>query len=485
MSNCICPPTVEDQEYEIYKTLNTVAQNAEFFSSACWKNLSDDQKLCLVTRSFVDVVDAVGGRGPIGPQGPQGSVGEVGPQGPAGLQGLQGIRGIQGIEGVEGPAVDFRGAVPNAAALPIPSTAGYCYFVEGEGSYYVYDGSAWTGYGPLQGQPGSIGPTGLAGTAGAVGPQGPQGATGAAGPIGPTGIAGVSGGFDASNIIFAKVGDDLRNKYNQAAALATAIGATATNRVALVIMPGNYSLSATWNINTEFVDVIGLGSSSKNPKVIISIIASTAINVTANDVRIIGLSVYSPSFPITISNNKPLQYFQNCTSLGNGKSFGNATSSQAFNGTFVNCSAVNGFSYSDFGANVNAAGTYINCSVVNGFGWSQTAGGGERTATASGTFIKCNATTGFAGSNGSASTASGTFIECTATTGFGRRNFTGIAKNCIGGTNSFAPPGIYGPPSNTGQIIKCKKTSGTFTTPTGSGIIRFSLDGSNNIVNLG
>jgi hypothetical protein len=482
MANCTCPPTVEDQEYEIYKTLNTVAENAEFFSSACWKNLSDDQKLCLVTRSFIDVVDTIGGRGPRGPQGPEGPIGDAGPQGPAGLQGLQGIRGIQGIEGVEGPEVDFRGVVANEAALPNPSTSGYCYFVQDESAYYVYDGSDWIGYGPLQGQPGSLGPVGLSGPAGAAGPQGPQGATGAAGPIGPTGIAGISGGFDASNIILAKVGDNLATKYNQAVALATSIGATATNRVALVIMPGNYSAGAVWNINTEFVDVIGLGSSPKNPKVIISVSAATGISVSANNVRIIGLRVTAGSFPIDITPNRPLQYFQNCTtgtSFIGDVGFGRANlPGQIFNGTFVNCYAVNGFGYSTNGQNANAAGTYINCSVGNGFGYSENAGSGERSAISSGTFIKCNATIGFAGSNGGGSTASGTFLDCTATT-FARNQFTGIAKNCIAGANSF------GPTSNTGQIIKCKKTSGAFPTPTGIGIIRFSLDGSNNIVNLG
>lgn len=486
MSNCTCPPTVEDQEYEIYKTLNTVAQNAEFFSSGCWKNLSDDQKLCLVTRSFIDVVDSVGGVGPIGPQGPEGPVGEVGPQGPAGLQGPQGIRGTQGPEGTEGPAVDFRGTVANEAALPTPSTAGYCYFVEDESSYYVYDGSTWIGYGPLQGQPGPAGPVGLAGATGAAGAQGPQGAPGAVGPTGPQGIQGVSGGFNASNIIMAKVGDNLITRYNQAVSLATTIGATAENRVALVIMPGNYSLSASWNINTNFVDVIGLGSSPLNPKVIISPTVYPGLNVSAANVRIIGLYVDQGTgvngIRIAITSNVN-QYFQNCSTKANTSSATDFASGTTF-GTFVNCSAGNGFSYNNSSLNVDAAGTYINCKCTNGFGYSNNPGYGTRPARASGTFIKCVATSnGFAGSAGGFnvggnSVASGTFIECSASV-FARNNFTGVAKNCIGGANSF------GPQLNTGQIIKCKKTSGTFPTPTGSGYIRFSLDGSNNIVNLG
>jgi hypothetical protein len=219
-------------------------------------------------------------------------------------------------------------------------------------------------------------------------------------------------------------------------------------------MPGNYSLSTQWNINTEFVDVIGLGSSPKNPKVIITSSATTGINVTANDVRIIGLQVSAGSFPIEIATNKPLQYFQNCTANGTG--FGRATiSGQIYNGTFVNCVATNGFGYSTNGSRPTAAGT----------------------------FIKCNATNGFAGSagafnSGGFSIASGTFIDCTASV-FARDDFTGVAKNCVAGADSF------GPRVNTGQIIKCKKTSGAFPTLTGSGFIRFSLDGSNNIVNLG
>jgi hypothetical protein len=486
MTNCNCPPTVEGQEYEIYKTLNTVAENAEFFSSACWKNLSDDQKLCLVTRSFIDVVDTIGGRGPIGPQGPEGPVGAVGPEGPQGLAGIQGVRGTQGTEGVEGPEVDFRGVVANEAALPTPSTAGYCYFVQDESAYYVYDGSDWIGYGPLQGQPGPAGPQGLAGTAGATGPTGPQGATGATGPIGDTGIPGVSGGINASNIIMAKVGDNLITKYAQAALLATSIGATATNRVALVILPGNYNISNTLTIGAEFVDVIGLGSSPKNPKVNILSTSSTGVNVTANNVRIIGLSVSAGSFGITIGTSKPLQYFQNCTS--NKISFGLATLNSTYNGTFVNCVTNLGFGYSSNGSPVFAAGTYINCDCIDGFGYSYSPAGGERKADASGTFIKCSAVRGFAGSAGSTSysNASGTFIECTATTAFARDYFSGVAKNCVVGANSFGSGRSALPGEEvSGQIIKCKKTSGLFGVLSSSGIIRFSLDGSNDIVNLG
>jgi hypothetical protein len=492
MANCICPPTVEDQEYEIYKTLNTVAQNAEFFSSACWKNLSDDQKLCLVTRSFIDVVDSVGGVGPIGPQGPEGPVGEVGPEGPEGLQGAQGIVGTQGSDGDEGPSVEFRGVVANETNLPTPSTSGYCYFVQDESSYYVYDGSAWIGYGPLQGQPGPTGPQGLAGPIGATGPQGSQGATGATGPVGPTGIQGISGGFDASNIITARVGDNLITKYGQAVALKTAIGANATNRVALIIMPGNYTLSSTWNINSAFVDVIGLGSSPNSPKVIISFSSSTGINVTVSDVRIVGLSVSAST-----SNARAIEippgytpFFQNCTTSGiDGGYFGTQTT----NGTFVNCSAGQGFSRSTLGQAVDAAGTYINCKCINGFGYSTGTFGPstfERKAFASGTFIRCStSSSGFAGSAGGSlvggfSSASGTFIDCIATNVFARDYFSGTAKNCRVGSASFgsstpAPGGKI-----TGKIIKCK-TSGVFGSLGAGGQIRFSLDGSNNIVNLG
>jgi hypothetical protein len=493
MTNCNCPPTVEGQEYEIYKTLNTVAENAEFFSSACWKNLSDDQKLCLVTRSFIDVVDTIGGRGPIGNPGPEGPIGDVGPDGPEGQEGPEGIRGTLGDEGPEGPEVDFRGVVANEAALPTPSTSGYCYFVQDESAYYVYDGSDWIGYGPLQGQNGPQGPDGPPGSTGPEGIEGSPGAIGSDGIPGPDGIPGVSGGINASNIIMAKVGDNLITKYAQAALLATSIGATATNRVALVILPGNYNITNTLTIGADFVDVIGLGSSPKNPKVNILTASSTGVNVTANDVRIIGLSVSAGSWGIEITPSVN-QFFQNCTSTS---SFGRGNTS----GTFVNCvagpgpSTARGFSSSTSGVNVNASGTYINCSCTDGFGYSFNPGGGERAATASGTFIKCSAVKGFAGSAGAGggngySNASGTFIECTATTAFARDYFSGVAKNCVVGANSFGSgrdpfvPGGLGQ-FITGKIIKCRKTSVAYGSMGTGGQIRFSLDGSNNIVNLG
>ncbi len=494
MANCNCPPTVEDQEYEIYKTLNTVAQNAEFFTSACWKNLSDDQKLCLVTRSFIDVVDSVGGVGPIGPQGPEGPVGEAGPAGPQGLAGPRGIRGTQGIEGNEGPSVDFQGAVANEAALPTPSTAGYCYFVESESAYYVYNGSAWIGYGPLQGQPGPAGPQGPAGATGAAGPQGPQGATGAVGPTGPTGIQGVSGGFDASNIILAKVGDNLITKYSQAVALATAIGANATNRVALVIMPGNYTVDPpNFSAYQNFVDIIGLGSSPLNPKVFINYklgeyTSFNGMGITASDVRIVGIHINSGQNSFNITNPTANQYFQNCST---GQYFGLMNTS----GTFVNCSCAYGFSHaaSSIPGTPNASGIYINCKCINGFGFGSTSSINQNTGYASGTFIECKASNiGFAGSNtgssvifgGTPSNASGIFINCEAGK-FATERFSGLAKNCIGGTGSFGTNNIYVNNPITGKIIKCRKTSGSYGSLGVGGQIRFSLDGSNNIVNLG
>jgi hypothetical protein len=55
----------------------------------------------------------------------------------------------------------------------------------------------------------------------------------------------------------------------------------------------------------------------------------------------------------------------------------------------------------------------------------------------------------------------------------------GTFTNCIAGAGSFGAGGTL-----TGELFYCRLTSGTFQTPTGAGVIRLCIDGSNNIVNL-
>jgi len=194
--------------------------------------------------------------------------------------------------------------------------------------------------------------------------------------------------------VLCQQGDSLAAKYAEAKAKSP----SATNRVTLFVVPGTYSLSSELAIDAEYVDIVGLGAQFQSPAVIVS---NNTLNVTANDVRVSGISVGTQQFKI--GDDKPLQVFENCTG-----------------GDF------------SFGFDITTSGVFTNCI------------GGEGS---------------FGGNSG---TASGKFINCSAK------------------TFSFAYIGEL-----TGQLISCRliQPSTSYATPTGSGIIRFCLDGDNNIVN--
>jgi hypothetical protein len=271
-------------------------------------------------------------------------------------------------------------------------------------------------------------------------------------------------------------GQNLVDAYNYAKTL-TPNGAalSATNRVSVIIQPGNYTIAAELVVNTQFVDLIGLGSiklrRGATPAVIIG---GNNLNVTANDVRVKGISVGTQAFGI--GSDLPLQVIEDC--VGGTQAFNALTLS----GTFINC--VGGAnSFGSFGSFVTfiANGTFINCDA-NGVSF----GSGTSVSTASGLFVNCGSQTsaGFGGNNGN--TASGTFIDCEGgANSFGGTIFTasianGVFINCIGGSNSFGG-GSSG--TATGKFYRCRLTSGTFKTVTGAGLMRNCIDGNNNTVN--
>jgi hypothetical protein len=231
-------------------------------------------------------------------------------------------------------------------------------------------------------------------------------------------------------------GQNLVEAYNYAKTL-TPNGAalSATNRVYVIIQPGNYTLAAELAINTQFVDLIGLGAQKlERGAVPAVIIGGNTLNVTANDVRVQGISVGTQEFKI--GNNLLLQRFEDCT--GGNYSFGKF---EIASGTFTNCTGGD----SSFGS--TASGTFTNCT-----GGSTSFG----VATASGTFTNCTGDGGF----GAYVTASGTFT------------------NCTGGSTSFARFG-----NAIGKFYQCRLTIGTFKTVTGTGLMRNCIDGNDNIVN--
>ena len=264
-----------------------------------------------------------------------------------------------------------------------------------------------------------------------------------------------------ASVIIAQPGDNLIAKYAEAVALTPNGSAkSATNRASLIILPGNYSISSELAINTEFVDLIGLGEQTKKSAVLVS---NNTLNVIANDVRVSGISVGAQTFKI--ADTKQLQVFENCT--GGDDSFGGVSGMAS--GTFVNCVGGDD-SFGGFGG--RASGTFVNC--VGGTG---SFGGGDGGITSNGSkFINC------VGGNGSfgSEEADGTFTGCTG----GENSFAaggtayGTFNNCTAGGTSFGSGGTL-----TGKLFYCRLTTGTYTTPTGSGIIRLSIDGNNDVIN--
>lgn len=325
-----------------------------------------------------------------------------------------------------------------------------------------------------------------------------------------------SAGFGASSsCIIAQAGDDLAAKYTLAKALyPNGASKSTTNRATLVIAPGAYTLSAEWAVDTEFIDVLALGSSSQNPTVFLK---DNTISVTANDVRVTGISVGTQAF-LSLGDSKTLQIFTNCR--GGDGSFG---SDGYFSGTITNCIAgPNSFS----GRYGHFSGTATNCIAGDySFGKSFSGvatdckggdvcfGNGAGTAAVfSGTVTNCtagnasfgggicifsgiakNCKSGSSSFGGSKGTFSGTATNCTAGgTSFGGDSqsnastgiCSGTATNCTAGYHSFggtnASVGIL-----SGKLYYCRLTYGTFRTISGSGQTRYCLDATNVANNQG
>lgn len=277
----------------------------------------------------------------------------------------------------------------------------------------------------------------------------------------------------SDNVVVCSTADNLALKYAAAKTLTPGGNSlSTTNRATLVIMPGNYSLSEELEIDAQFVDILGLGSMKldRGCKTAVTLLTNT-INVTANDVRVKGISVGSQQFKI--ANNLPLQVIEDC--IGGNSSFG---WNSEVSGTFINCVGGNdSFGGPDYENNTGgtASGTFTNCSAgIFSFGSS----------IASGTFTNCyGGDYSFAGLPDGGGTASGTFINCVGGYDSFGGQIGGVASgnfiNCTGESSSF------GGAAMSGKFLKCILTSGTFNTTdlTGFGKIRLCIDGNYDVIN--
>ena len=276
-------------------------------------------------------------------------------------------------------------------------------------------------------------------------------------------ISGVTGVFqylEADNIVYSETtssvvvqpGDDILAKYAEAKLL-TPNGAAISpqNRASLIILAGTYSLPATWEIDTDGVDVIGLGATSFHPSVFIEINSGDQISVSCNYIRIVGIGV-EECLLITSTNGDNCigVVFEKCFASG-GNSF-NANSGQNISADFIDCQAGS----DSFGVKNGLKGNLVNCKG----GDTCFSFGGN----ASGTFTNCQGGDySFGGGNANYyGTAQGTFVNCTAgINSFGGGDdgvslaglSTGVFTNCTAGAGSFGQ--IQGGTNKRGKYFNC------------------------------
>ena len=139
---------------------------------------------------------------------------------------------------------------------------------------------------------------------------------------------------DSDAYVICQPGDDLLAKYTAAKALTPGGNAkTSQNRAALLIYPGYYETDSGINIDTDYVDVIGLGSQKWSP----SVFLSQGATFGGEDVRIVGLSGAQYCDP---GGSK--RFIVNCSNSGIGFCvLGNGlTDTQECSATFIGCAAI-------------------------------------------------------------------------------------------------------------------------------------------------
>jgi hypothetical protein len=211
-------------------------------------------------------------------------------------------------------------------------------------------------------------------------------------------------------------GYSLIDSYNTAKTTAP----TGSNRYAVLLGPGNYEFTQSFNINTPYIDVVSLTGYKD-----VYITGSNTIQVSADNVYVRGIDVESKNFTITSSLSNTI--FKNCK--GGSSSFGGSIVPSAYtiSSTFVDCEGGSNSFAGEFGT---AEGTFTNCiGGNNSFGFD-----------CAGIFNNCQ------GGDFSFGGLVGTIDEdC-------------LIKDCVGGSGSFSPSGAID-----GILQNCTLILGNFT----------------------
>jgi hypothetical protein len=243
---------------------------------------------------------------------------------------------------------------------------------------------------------------------------------------------------------------------------------SATNRIAILASPGKYQFSSSFNLDTQYIDILSLTGERD-----VLVTGSNTISITANNVFVRGIDVGTNNF--TIADNLSSIKLVNCK--GGDLSFGGTADPDIsgslpltailVNGTFINCEG----GHLSFAGNGIASGIFENCTGGSGsFGYDVIGG----------TFINCEGGD-FSFGGGEGDLDDGYFENCTG----GEYSFTSVGnilsdttlKNCTGDLNSFAKFGaIYG------DMYGCRLTSGSFTTTVSSGSLVLCIQGNNSVI---
>lgn len=302
------------------------------------------------------------------------------------------------------------------------------------------------------------------------------------------GVEGSSYVFVAGNGTASENGTELQAAYTAAKALTPYGNALSnTNRATVVVAPGTYDTQLI--MDAQFVNLVSLDGGSKVAGQVYRSVRIRGLRVEANNVLVRGFEntdTNSSTGGFHVLGNLPGVVVEKCT--GNGFL---ALDSNLFDGlpntsTYIDCVGNGNRAFANYDAN----GTYIDCQAFGGEAWGQV-----NSFETTGFFVRCTAQ----GSAFGRIYTLGTFIECTAdfdafgsvadgvyfrcvagARSFGFTEAGGTFVQCISGSDSFGHL-----TSLTGLVLWCRRTAGTYRTPTGAGKIRMSLDGTFNQINLG
>lgn len=257
--------------------------------------------------------------------------------------------------------------------------------------------------------------------------------------------------------------DDLQTKYNwlKSSARDAVMGPlSATNRRALLLAPGLYALTSQFTLDTNYVDLIGLGCPTD--ACLTRETGGTCVKQTANDTHLSNFTIQTTGIAngqltggdrgleIAAADNTPSSYIDMHflgTSSVNKQGFPVFGTSD-MSGFWNRCHAGGHAWRVDIGKKLKA--TMYNCvswyqtigvfDPANGYGYSSF-GGDALGAEISGRLIRCVAgIMSFGGCGQNGCDCSGYFEECrSGANSFATwRHFSGIALRCTAGFNSFA-----------------------------------------------